>query len=36
VDAKPDVMIHHRKPIFSLRVAKRVKAVSTIRTVHLT
>ena len=34
VDAKPDVMITIDSPDFSLRVAKRVKAVSTIRTVH--
>ncbi|WP_323802497.1 lipid-A-disaccharide synthase [Sulfitobacter litoralis] len=34
VDAKPDVMITIDSPDFSLRVAKRVKAVSTIHTVH--
>ena len=34
VDTKPDVLITIDSPDFSLRVAKRVKAVSDIRTVH--
>jgi len=34
IDAKPDVMITIDSPDFSLRVAKRVKAASDIRTVH--
>jgi lipid-A-disaccharide synthase len=34
LDSKPDVMITIDSPDFSLRVAKRVKASSAIRTVH--
>ena len=34
IEAKPDVMITIDSPDFSLRVAKRVKAASDIRTVH--
>ncbi|MDX1780899.1 MAG: lipid-A-disaccharide synthase, partial [Thalassovita sp.] len=34
IDAKPDVLITIDSPDFSLRVARRVKAASDIRTVH--
>lgn len=34
VEAKPDVMITIDSPDFSLRVARRVKAASSVRTVH--
>ena len=34
IDSKPDVLITIDSPDFSFRVAKRVKAASTVRTVH--